>query len=120
MNPYPMPYSVLILDNAQIHDPDALQAMCLKKGVKLVFLPPYCPFLNPIEIAFHLTKCMLHSEYEDIDNGVLAEALIRCTHKSVEGHVKALYRRCGYGYGTESKRELGKANMQDYIDSMTP
>ena len=115
MMPYPLPYSVLVMDNAQIHAPEPLYALCAQKGVRLVFLPPYCPHLNPIEIAFGLTKKRLRSLYEDVDNGLLEEALIECTHKSVRGHVEALYRRCGYAYATEAQRQLGEVNMQRYL-----
>lgn len=41
--------SVLILDNASWHKKDAMFDICEEYGVKIIFLPPYSPDLNPIE-----------------------------------------------------------------------
>lgn len=49
---WPEPKSVLIMDNASIHRSDRIEQMCLEAGVKLVYLPPYSPDLNPIEEFF--------------------------------------------------------------------
>ncbi|RFU31029.1 hypothetical protein B7463_g5310, partial [Scytalidium lignicola] len=59
-NPWPYEKSVLIMDNCRIHRKQQLQAMCDEKGVLLRFLPPYCPFLNPIEESFSDLKKWLH------------------------------------------------------------
>jgi hypothetical protein len=45
--------SVLVLDNARIHRTHELEDMCAEAGVRLEFLPPYCPDFNPIEASFH-------------------------------------------------------------------
>jgi hypothetical protein len=52
MTPYPGPRSVLVLDNASIHKKDELEARVRARGGRVLFLPPYCWFLNPIEEAF--------------------------------------------------------------------
>ena len=44
--------TVLVLDNASVHRSKQVQAKCREwkqKGVRLLFLPPYCPHLNLIE-----------------------------------------------------------------------
>jgi transposase len=43
---------VLVMDNASFHHGEAVKELCLRAGVKLVFLPPYSPNLNPIEEFF--------------------------------------------------------------------
>jgi transposase len=48
MNPFPGPYSVLVLDNASIHKGRHLRNLCEDKGVRLEFLPPYSPDYNPV------------------------------------------------------------------------
>ena len=40
---------VIVLDNAAIHKSKKVEQMIKKSKCKLVFLPPYCPYLNPIE-----------------------------------------------------------------------
>lgn len=51
-NPFPGRNSVLILDNASFHRTDAVQQVCARAGVKVVFLAPYSPDQNPIEEFF--------------------------------------------------------------------
>ena len=48
MNAYPGPYSVLVLDNVSIHKGQYLRDICNAKGVRIEFLPPYSPDLNPV------------------------------------------------------------------------
>jgi transposase len=59
MNQYPLPRSILILDNAKIHLYPEVYSTVESFGVLLVFLPPYCPMANPIEMGFGLMKRFL-------------------------------------------------------------
>jgi len=43
------PQSVVILDNASIHKNEEVIAMIEETQASVLFLPPYCPELNPIE-----------------------------------------------------------------------
>jgi hypothetical protein len=49
---WPEPKSVLVMDNASFHHSERLSQMCADAGVKLVYLPPYSPDLNPTEEFF--------------------------------------------------------------------
>lgn len=49
LNPWPLPRSIVILDNAKIHMYKEFQSMIHSIGALLFFLPPYSPDLNPIE-----------------------------------------------------------------------
>lgn len=49
---WPEPKSVLVMDNASFHHSERVQQLCFDAGVKLVYLPPYSPDLNPIEEFF--------------------------------------------------------------------
>lgn len=65
---WPEHSSVLIMDNASFHHSDRIDQMCLDAGVKLVYLPPYSPHLNPIEEFFAKLKAFIKkrwNEYED-------------------------------------------------------
>jgi len=48
MNAYPGPYSVLVMDNVSIHKGQHLLDICNAKGVRVEYLPPYSPDLNPV------------------------------------------------------------------------
>jgi transposase len=60
---FPGPRSVLIVDNASFHHSDRLEQMCLKKDVRLVYLPPYSPDLNPIEEFFVELKAFIRRNW---------------------------------------------------------
>ena len=51
--------SVIIMDNASFHYSDEISAMSEKAGVKLIYLPPYSPDLNPIEEYFGELKAFI-------------------------------------------------------------
>jgi len=59
MNPFLSKNSILVLDNAKIHHDQELLNYLDAFGVKVVFLPPYSPDLNPIETAFSTIKQFL-------------------------------------------------------------
>ncbi len=68
---------VLVLDNARYHHARALQPWLHKKCkvLKLLFLPPYSPELNPIERVWKLTRRLAtHNRHfpalEDVINAV--------------------------------------------------
>lgn len=44
--------SIVIMDNAPVHNKKALRSLLKKHGHALLFLPPYSPDLNPIEGSF--------------------------------------------------------------------
>jgi transposase len=56
---WPEPKSVLIIDNASFHYIERIEQMCYEAGVKLVYLPPYSPDLNPIEEFFAKLKAFI-------------------------------------------------------------
>ncbi|CEJ62928.1 Putative Transposase [Penicillium brasilianum] len=56
---WPEPKSVIVMDNASFHRSDRIEEMCSDAGVKLVYLPPYSPDLNPIEEFFSELKAFI-------------------------------------------------------------
>lgn len=59
LNRFPLPRSVLVLDNARVHKYFPFYELMRRMGVKIKFLPPYCPFLNVIEQLFNALKWKL-------------------------------------------------------------
>ena len=53
------PGDVVILDNLASHKSDKAQAILKEHGAWFLFLPPYSPDLNPIEMAFAKLKAHL-------------------------------------------------------------
>jgi transposase len=65
---FPEPKSVLIMDNASFYRGDQIDQLCFKTGVKIMYLPPYSPDLNPIEEMFAELKGFIKRNwhvYED-------------------------------------------------------
>jgi len=56
LNPWPLPRSIMIMDNAKIHLFAELEDAIHQCGAHLLFLPPYFPELNPIEVCFGILK----------------------------------------------------------------
>lgn len=46
----------IVLDNAAIHKVAAVQGFIENRGYKAGYLPPYSPFLNPIELFWSKVK----------------------------------------------------------------
>ena len=54
------PFSCLILDNASVHDHDAIYAAVQAHGADVLFLPPYSYDYNPIEVCiFFFFFCLI-------------------------------------------------------------
>ncbi len=51
-----LPGSVLVLDNASIHKGGEIACLVEKAQCHLLYLPPYSPDLNPIELAWAFVK----------------------------------------------------------------
>ena len=45
------PWSVAILDNCSIHHVQSVRELFRQAGVLVLFLPPYSPDLNPMELV---------------------------------------------------------------------
>jgi transposase len=55
------PGDVVILDNLSSHKSEAAERAIRSKGAWMLFLPPYSPDLNPIEMAFSKLKARLRA-----------------------------------------------------------
>jgi transposase len=51
------------MDNAAFHRGPRVQEMCDEAGVKLLYLPPYSPDLNPVEEWFAQLKAFIKKNF---------------------------------------------------------
>ena len=56
---WPEPKSVLVIDNTSFHHSERIKEPYSNAGVKLVYLPPYSPNLNPIKELFSKLKAFI-------------------------------------------------------------
>ena len=55
----PMKGDIVVIDNLSAHKVDGVRAAIEARGATLLYLPPYSPDLNPIEMAFAKLKALL-------------------------------------------------------------
>jgi len=58
------PDDIVIMDNLAAHKVDGVRRLIEAAGATLVYLPPYSPDLNPIEMAFAKLKTLLRAAAE--------------------------------------------------------
>lgn len=56
------PGDVVVLDNVGFHKGERAAELVRQRGAWLLFLPPYSPDLNPIEIAYSKLKALLRKK----------------------------------------------------------
>lgn len=86
---------VVILDNLSSHKRSKVRELIQRAGARLVFLPPYSPDLNPIELIFAKVKQLLRSlacRTRDALWHATQSVLDRVTHDDARN----CYRHCGY------------------------
>jgi transposase len=79
---------VLVLDNAGWHTPEGL---AVPEGVRLVFLPPYTPELQPAEHLWPLLdEPLVNNHFDTLDDldAVLAERCDRLDRATIAENTK--------------------------------
>lgn len=79
MAPTIQPGHIVIMDNLPTHKPNTIETPIEGAGASLLFLPPYSPDFNLIEMAFSKIKALLkkaaNRELEDLYDA-LANAIV--------------------------------------------
>ena len=58
------PGDIVVMDNLSSHKSADVEAAITSRGARLLFLPPYSPDLNPIEMVFAKLKTLLRTAAE--------------------------------------------------------
>ena len=102
MNKWPLPNSVLVVDNASIHKVAGIRELVEGHGMRLMFLPSYSPDLNPIELAFSSIKAWLRANRDHVnqemesETGTVYNALWQAVHSVTPDKARGWYKHCGY------------------------
>lgn len=64
------PGDTVIMDNLSSHKRASVREIIEAKGARLMFLPPYSPDFNPIEMAFAKLKALLRKAAERTVDGL--------------------------------------------------
>ena len=95
LGPTLLPGAVVVLDNLAAHKVAGLAEIAAAHGARLLYLPPYSPDFNPIELAFSKLKTWLRPAQARTREAL--EAVIQAaTDWITEGDAKNWFDHCGY------------------------
>ncbi len=90
------PGDVVVLDNVGAHNPDEMRRLVHAAGASMLFLPPYSPDLNPIELCWSKLKSALKDFGARTRDG-LDRATTRAMDLVGADDAAAWFNHCGYG-----------------------
>ena len=93
--PHLWPGDVLIFDNLAAHKSAKAKKLIESKGASLLFLPPYSPDLNPIELAWSKLKTALRSRGARTPDALVA-AVAAALDEITPEDIAAWLKHCGY------------------------
>ena len=95
LGPTREPGDVVVLDNLPAHKVAGLAELVEARGARLLYLPPYSPDFNPIELAFSKLKTWLRTAQARTRDAL--EAVIQtATEWVTEADAKNWFDHCGY------------------------
>ena len=89
------PGDLVVLDNLSSHKSVSVREAIEQVGAHLVYLPPYSPDLNPIELAFSKLKWLLRSAAERTVNALWSR-LGQLLDAFPPQQCRNYFRHCGY------------------------
>jgi transposase len=89
------PGQVVILDNLSAHKSEGVRTAVEAVGARLLFLPPYSPDFNPIELAFAKVKERLRAAAERSPAGLFAATAAAIDAVSTTD-ARGFYAHCGF------------------------
>lgn len=91
------PGDILILDNLSSHKVAGVREAIEAVGAQVLYLPPYSPDFNPIELAFSKFKWLLRSnECRDVET--LWQTCGQLLDRFTPSECAHYFRHCGYRY----------------------
>jgi transposase len=89
------PGDIVVLDNVGAHKPHGMRQLVEAAGARLLFLPPYSPDLNPIELCWSKLKAAL-KDFGARTRDALDQAIKRAMDLVGADDAEAWFRHCGY------------------------
>ena len=90
---------IVVMDNLSSHKKAGVREAIQSAGAKLLYLPPYSPDFNPIELAFSKFKWLLRSAATRTVE-TLWQTCGRLLDHFQEHECRNYFRHCGYRYTT--------------------
>jgi len=95
LGPTLVPGDVVVLDNLRVHKMAGMAERVAAYGARLLFLPPYSPDFNPIELAWSKLKTALRTA-QARTRQALSEALTQACNWITKTDAQNWFAHCGY------------------------
>lgn len=95
MNPFPQQNSILVLDNASIHRNQILMDYIQQLGIVVIYLPPYSPRYNPIELVFNSIKGYMQS-YPHYSKSYPIRAVLQALQVGIGADFSSVFTEAGF------------------------
>ena len=95
LGPTLVPGDVVVLDNLPAHKVAGLAEIVAGRGARLLYLPPYSPDMNPIELAFSKLKTGLRTA-QARTREALEDTIRAATEWISQQDAKNWFDHCGY------------------------
>lgn len=86
---------VLVMDNLSAHHNVRVLPACEARGVRVLYLPPYSPDLNPIEPAWALQKQHVR-KHAPRHPGALRQVVRQARYRVTQRHCRNWFQHAGY------------------------
>lgn len=86
---------VLVMDNLRAHHHPGVAPACASHGVRVLYLPPYSPDLNPIESGWALQKQYVRRHAPRFSTALVRVAR-RARFRITPHHAAKWFNHCGY------------------------
>lgn len=88
--------AVVVLDNLRAHHAAEVREAIERVGANVLYLPPYSPDLNPIELCWSFAKTWLRRLARRTETG-LRRAINNTMLRVRTGQLQGWFRHCGFG-----------------------
>jgi transposase len=89
------PGDILLWDNLASHKRASVRGLVASVGATIIFLPPYSPDTNPIEMAWSKVKTILRS-HAARSWDQLVDAVVAALSSVTTADIASWFRHCGY------------------------
>lgn len=87
---------VLVMDNLKAHHDSRVVPACAARGIRVLYLPPHSPDLNPIEPGWALQKQQVR-KYAPRNHELLRRIARRARFRVTQRHCSNWFAHAGYG-----------------------
>jgi transposase len=101
MQAWPGRNSIIVLDGARFHHNAQVRTMVEQAGGHLVFLPPYSPDFNPIELVFGWMKAWLR-DHQNVAYQFPDLCMVEALRQIPNDMFSAWINHCGYKFWWDS------------------